>query len=170
MLVLGYDNSAEEGPEEGGGNYGGDDVVPAIGSSTYADESFANDLELGCILVPLPDPASIRSAFPSGVRTGSFEGDGMGSQRRMGYINRDGGWADAGQGVKILLSEVKRLGAKIYPAKSVSKIRKENGNATGVSCTDGTAFDADLVIIATGAWTPSAFPDLNLQGKCLATG
>ncbi|ESK93652.1 fructosyl amino acid oxidasesarcosine [Moniliophthora roreri MCA 2997] len=35
---------------------------------------------------------------------------------------------------------------------------------------DGSVFEADLVVIATGSWTPSAFPDLGLGEKCLATG
>lgn len=173
VLVLGFDNATEGKPEPPGGGgikYGGDGVTTAYGSSSYADDSFANDLELGCVLVPLPDPASVRSVFPAGVHTGSFEGDDRGHHRRIGYLNRDGGWADAGQGVKILLSKVKRFGAKVHTGKSVSKIRQENGRVAGVSCVDGTAYDADLVIVATGSWTPSTFPDLSLEGRCLSTG
>ncbi len=168
---MGFDNDVEGGPEASGERkYEGNDVVPATGSSAYADESFVNDLDLGCVLVPLPDPKSIRSAFPSEVRIGSFEKDNLTSQRRTGYLNRDGGWADAGQGVRILLSQVQKLGALICPGQSVAKINQSGGKTNGVTCTDGTIYEAELVIIATGSWTPSAFPDLNLHGKCLATG
>lgn len=173
MLVLGYDNSAVDKPEEQGvkgKDYGGDDVVPATGPSSYTDESFLNDLELGCSLVLLPDPASIRSAFPTGVPVGSFEEDGSNSSHRTGYLNRDGGWADAGQGVSILLSKIQELGAKVQSGKSVSSIQQHDGEATGVLCGDGTVYDAELVVIATGSWSPSAFPDLGLQEACLATG
>lgn len=171
MLVLGFDNDVEDEPEASDQRrYEGNDVVPATRSSTYAEESFANDLSLGCILVPFPDPKSIRSAFPSGVRVGSFEGDRLASQRLTGYLNRDCGWADAGQGVEILLSRVKELGVVVQPGKFVAGINQAGGKATGVTCTDGTIYEADLVVIATGSWTPSAFPGLDLEGKCLATG
>jgi sarcosine oxidase/L-pipecolate oxidase len=161
VLVLGIDNTSECNPvtQEG-----------TSSSLVYADESFINDLELGCSLLPLPDPASVRSALPSDVRTGSFEGDGLVYYRRKGYLNRDGGWADAGQGVRILLSEVKKLGVKVLSEKPVSNIQWDDGKATGVSCADGTTYDADVVVLATGSWTPSAFRDLDLGGRCLSTG
>lgn len=47
---------------------------------------------------------------------------------------------------------------------------KEDGKTTGVNCADGSLFRADLVVIASGSWTPSTFPSLPLFGKCLATG
>ncbi|KXN85293.1 L-pipecolate oxidase [Leucoagaricus sp. SymC.cos] len=148
----------------------GNDVVPATGTPSYTDESLLNELELGCSLLLLPDSESIRSAFPSDVPVGSFKGDGVQSMHRMGYLNHDGGWADAGQGVRILLSEVKRLGAKVLPGKSVSCVQQTNGRVTGVLCADNTLYDADLVVIATGSWTPSTFPELKLHETCLATG
>jgi sarcosine oxidase/L-pipecolate oxidase len=169
VLVLGFENVAEDAPEALEGKIGRNDV-PAARTSSYTDESFLNDLEAGCSLVSFPDPASIRSAFPTDVPTGSFEKDCPCTLRRVGYLNRDGGWADASQGISLLLSEVGRLGAKILTGKAVSKILQVSGRATGVSCVDGTTYDADLIVIAAGSWTPSAFPDLGIQEACLATG
>ncbi|XP_006461240.1 hypothetical protein AGABI2DRAFT_70165 [Agaricus bisporus var. bisporus H97] len=137
-------------------------------SLAYANESFINDLELGCSVLPLPDPASVRSVLPSDARIGSFEGDGSVYYRRTGYLNRDGGWADAGQGIRILMSEVQKLGVKVLPGKSVTNILWDDRKATGISCADGSTYDADLVVIATGSWTPSAFPDLDLRGQFVA--
>ncbi|KAF9451499.1 FAD dependent oxidoreductase [Macrolepiota fuliginosa MF-IS2] len=168
VLVLGYAKDPSSGRAEDEGQRKGDEAAPEA-DLTYTDQSFLNDLEIGCNLVPLPDPASIRLALPPDVCTGTFGDDGA-SRPMKGYINRDCGWADAGQGIRILLSEVNRLGAKIHSGKPVSSIRQENGIATGISCLDGSVYDADLVIIAAGSWTPSAFPDLNLEGKGLATG
>ena len=161
MLVLDHDSSAADKSEALGAG-GGGDTVPS-----YADEAYRNDLNLGCSLVPLPDPGNIRSAFPSGVPVGSFDKAYL---HCKGYINRDGGWADAGQGVRILLSKVQSLGAVIHAGKSVCSIQQKDGTVTGLSCTDGDFYEAELVVIATGSWSPSAFPDLGLQHTCLATG
>jgi len=169
VLVLDHNSSAEDKSEalEAGGDNG---TVPSSGSSSYADEAYRNDLKLGCSLVPLPDPGTIRSAFPSGVPVGSFDKTGWPYLHCKGYINRDGGWADAGQGVRILLSKVQSLGAVIHAGKSVCTIQQKDETVTGVSCTDGNFYEAELVVIATGSWSPSAFPDLGLQHTCLATG
>lgn len=169
VLVLGPDNGVEGVPKTDNREYE-ENNVHTTGSSTYADESFVNDLELGCTLVPLSDPQSIRSVFPPEVRTGSFEGDELTPQRRTGYLNRDCGWADAGQGIRILLSQVEKMGALIRPGQPVARINQSEGKTTGVTCTDGAIYEAELVIIATGSWTPSTFPDLELQNKCRATG
>lgn len=87
-----------------------------------------------------------------------------------GYFNRDGGWAFAAQGVRLLQSKVEYLGGKVFAAKPVSKLIQHDGKTTGVQCTDGSSYEADLVVIASGSWTASAFPNLNLREKCLATG
>jgi len=169
VLVLDH-NSSTEGKSEALEAGGDSDTVPTSSSSSYADEAYRNDFKLGCSLVPLPDPNTIRSAFPSGVPVGSFEKTSWPYLYCTGYINRDGGWADAGQGVRILLSKVQSLGAVIHAGKSVCSIQQKDGTVTGVSCTDGHFYEAELVVIATGSWSPSAFPDLGLHHTCLATG
>ena len=105
----------------------------------------------------------IRSVFPSDVRTATFS-------ECSGYLNRDGGWANAGQGLSMLLNEVIALKGKVLPGKSVQRILRRDGKAIGIQCADGSIFDAGLIIIATGSWTPSAFPELDLAHMCLATG
>ncbi|KAF8806532.1 FAD dependent oxidoreductase [Phlegmacium glaucopus] len=129
----------------------------------YVSESYRNDVALGAVLERLQDGGQVRSVFPPDIRTGTFSDRG-------GYLNRDGGWANAGQGLSILLSEVIALKGKVLPGKGVHRILRQNGKTIGVQCTDGSIFDAGLVIIATGSWTPSAFPELDLAHMCLATG
>ena len=99
MLVLDHNNFAEDKSEVPEARGGGSDAAPTSGSSSYADDAYLNDLKLGCRLVPLPDPGAIRSAFPFGVPVGSFGETSWPYLRCTGYINRDGGWADAGQGM-----------------------------------------------------------------------
>jgi len=101
--------------------------------------------------------------FPPNVRTATFS-------EHEGYFNRDGGWANAGQGLSLLLSEVIALKGKVLPGKGVHGILRQDGKTIGVQCTDGSVFDAGLVIIAAGSWTPSAFTELDLAHMCLATG
>jgi sarcosine oxidase / L-pipecolate oxidase len=143
--------------------------VLVLGSSdteeetSYVSESYRNDVALGAVLERLQNGDQIRSVFPPDIRTATF------SDRR-GYLNRDGGWANAGQGLSMLLSKVIALKGKVLPGKSVHKILRKNGKTTGVQCTDDSVFDAGLIIIATGSWTASTFPELDLAHMCLATG
>ena len=67
-------------------------------------------------------------------------------------------------------SKVESLGGKVIPAKAVSNLIQKDGKTVGVNCEDGSSYDADLVVIASGSWTASAFPGLHLEEKCLATG
>lgn len=132
-------------------------------SVTYTDGAYRNDVALGARIQDLANSTAIRAVFPSTCRIATFE-------EQAGYLNRDGGWANAGFGLSQLLKEVSSMGGKLLPGKGVTKLVRDAGRTTGVQCTDGTLFDADLVVLATGSWTPSTFPDLNLGPICLATG
>ena len=47
----------------------------------------------------------------------------------------------------------------------------EDGQTKGVVCTDGSTYEAALVVLATGAWTGSTFSaDLDCNTLCTATG
>jgi len=129
----------------------------------YVNESYRNDIALGAVVERLENGDQVRSVFPPNIRTGTFS-------EHEGYLNHDGGWANAGQGLSILLNEVIALKGKVLPGKIVHRILRHNGKTIGVQCTDESVFDAGLVIIATGSWTSSAFPDLDLAHMCLATG
>lgn len=127
------------------------------------DQSYTNDIALGAVVQRLDNVDAIRSLFPLQTHPASFSG-------RTGFLNRDGGWANAGQGLSILLSKVVALGGKILSGKAVKKLIRKEGRTVGVLCEDDDAFEAMTVILATGSWTPSAFPELNLGRACLATG
>ena len=133
------------------------------GSQAYTDKSYKNDIALGARIDDLKTPEAIRAIFPPGVPTASFEGT-------SGYLNRDGGWAFAEQGVAQLMRKVQEQGAQIVAGKSVVELIRKDGRTKGVKCADGSTYDAELVVIASGSWTPSSFPTLDLQGNCLATG
>ncbi|KAF5348635.1 hypothetical protein D9758_006872 [Tetrapyrgos nigripes] len=116
---------------------------------SYVDESYTNDKNQGSRVIELMDNQAIKKRFSPEVPVSSF-------QNQRGYFNYDGGWADAGKAVVYLTSKVISMGVKVIGGKTVRRlIRKEN-------VTDR--------VVATGSWTPSAFPDIGIKEKCLATG
>ncbi|CAA7258995.1 unnamed protein product [Cyclocybe aegerita] len=135
---------------------------------TYIDEAYRNDVALGAKIASLGNGSAIRAVFPPDAC--ACTNPSVFNEHCSAYINRDGGWANAAQGVSRLLEHVTALKGRIFPGKTVKKLLRQNGKTTGVECSDGTVFEADLVIIATGSWTPSAFPDLDLGRICFATG
>ncbi|OAX43656.1 FAD dependent oxidoreductase [Rhizopogon vinicolor AM-OR11-026] len=138
----------------------------------YTEQSFNNDLKEGAKVERLGSAESIRAQFPSDFRDsdriGAFASLDVSS---TSYINHDGGWAEAERAVSILMEHVKKCGVKVLPGKAVQELTKdERGQTRGVRCADGSEYGADVVVLALGSWTASAFPSLNLMGKCLATG
>lgn len=138
-------------------------VLGFSNKNRYADGAYENDVALGAKLKLLPNGETIRDMFPSQVPVASFD-------HKAGYLNYDGGWANAGQGLSIMISTVISLGGKVLPGKKVSKIIP-NGDVRDIQCEDGTIYNASLVVIATGSWTPSTFLNLISQHTYgLATG
>ena len=141
-------------------------VLGFSGTNAYADEAYKNDVALDAKVRVLPDGDAIRAEFPLDIPTALFDHD-------AGYLNCEGGWVNAGQGLSLMLSKVVDLGAKVLPGKRVrAVVRGEMDTATRrVECEDGSFYDASLVVIATGSWTSSSFPDLGSLHTCgLATG
>lgn len=103
------------------------------------------------------------SAFPAGVPVATFA-------HQSGYLNYEGGWANAAQGIFLLIKKVIALGGVIKSGKTVMELLRRNGKTSGVKCSDGTIFSAETVILAAGSWTAASFPVLDLGKQCLATG
>lgn len=90
-----------------------------------------------------------------------------------GYLNRGSGWADAEAGVRFarqMLAERKNV--TIRPDAEVERLlfddAAENNKVTGVVLkNNNTSLKADLVVLATGAWTPQL---VDLGGIAEATG
>lgn len=130
---------------------------------SYVTKSYENDVSLGASVIKLADGEAIRARLSQRVNLGSFT-------ESSGYVNHDGGWANATHSLQLMMNNVIAEGGKIIAGKTVSKLLKENGRSRGVECDDGTCLTADIIILATGSWTASTFRNLDLRGKCLATG
>ncbi|EPQ55237.1 FAD dependent oxidoreductase [Gloeophyllum trabeum ATCC 11539] len=135
-------------------------LMGGAGYDPYTEAAYRTDLAMGARVRDLPDRAAIQAVLPPGVRTGLFRG----------YISRDGGWVDAAKATTTMTSKVIRMGGQVHAGKSVCSLVRNGGKTHGIECADGTVFLADLVIIATGSWTASNFPDLRLEEKCVAAG
>lgn len=98
-----------------------------------------------------------------------------GTNAAGGYLNRGSGWADAEAGVRFarqMLAERKNV--TIRPDAEVERLLFDDDNddadsskVTGVRLKNNTSLKADLVVLATGAWTPQL---VDLGGIAEATG
>jgi sarcosine oxidase/L-pipecolate oxidase len=161
LFAAGKDRSADRlGSRSGVITLGG-----GTAQGAYTTAALANDKDLGADVTEIKDEASFKSYFPlPNDSVGSFSYD-------LGYVNRDGGWANATKAVTLLLNEVRGLGGDVHGGTEVSGLRSDTGGRViGVELVSGDTLNGDIVVVATGAWTPSLFPDQGLQTKLLATG
>ena len=103
-----------------------------------------------------------RNDINEAVGTGGGSGD-------WGYINPQSGWADAEEGMKYLRQKAESTGRITFLTGEVTSLHfsPNNRRVLGAKLKDSTSLSADLVILATGAWTPSL---IDLRGRATATG
>lgn len=131
----------------------------------------------------LEGPEDIRALFPPKLvsRPGEIFSDASLDQSR-GYCNTTGGWCEASRACQLVFEDIVRMGAVIQGGKEMVGLVFEHSDeqgpcmaseetqpVKGVSFSDGTQLFADLVVIATGAWTPGLFAQNNMGGLSTAT-
>jgi len=88
-----------------------------------------------------------------------------------GYVNWGSGWSDAAASVRFAKDQLEREGQVAFRTGHVERVLYDTSapkpRATGVALADGTTITADLVVLATGAWSPKL---VDLRGKAVATG
>ncbi len=127
--------------------------------------TYLNDVNNVANVRELTKEDVLKSVFPPDIELGEAF-----NSRTYSYINHDGGWAEATKAMTLAIEKVRALGGKVLEAKGVESLVKTSGVTSGVKCIDGSVLEAELVILATGAWTASTFPDLRLEERCRATG
>ena len=142
-------------------------VVLLTGKGSYGDLALANDRALGARTVLLPassdNPSDSDLPHLPPPLTDLLK-------HRSGYINLDGGWVHSSRAIELMMDKVKQLGGNIIPGKVVQSLLKNSeGKTSGVKCADGSEYESDIVVLAAGAWTPSAFSELKVEEKCVAT-
>lgn len=95
-------------------------------------------------------------------------GYGAGNDVAGGYVNWGSGWSNAEAGVRFARELLEKEGKVVFKTGEVEKvIFAEDKRATGVQLSDNTTIKADLIILATGAWTPKL---VDLRGRAQSTG
>ncbi|PGH01236.1 hypothetical protein AJ79_07968 [Helicocarpus griseus UAMH5409] len=134
----------------------------------YVRESYENVKAINPDAVEaLPTRRDVERAAP---------GYGSGLHVSGGYVNWGSGWADAEASVAFARKKVEETGRVNFRTGDVKRVISEDtGSAaaaarrkvTGVELADNTIITADLVILATGAWTGRL---VDLRGRAEATG
>ncbi|KAF8515559.1 FAD dependent oxidoreductase [Gautieria morchelliformis] len=148
--------------EEWGDTYHECGVVIRGGRDSYAELALQNDVDHGMRVQRLSSSADLSLLLPPDITFGPTLSSGF-----EGYCNFEAGWANAKQGIELALAKVRQLGARIEPSKLVCGLTSDG---LGVKLEDGTETRANVIVIASGSWTPSAFPALGVAERVLATG
>lgn len=147
----------------------------------YMRKSMANVTKLG--LKPgkkseggeveaLETSADIRRAFNDGTRTAEAKaqeevGQSFSAIGDFGYVNWRSGWADAEKGMCLLRKKLEALDRVEFVYGTACRLHFSADAVTGIELDDGRTLSADLIVLATGAWTPAL---LDTRGVCSATG
>ncbi|KAH7927462.1 FAD dependent oxidoreductase, partial [Leucogyrophana mollusca] len=145
-------------------------------TSPDVDPAYANDRALGARTSLLPDAAAVRAAlgvegaFPAPV---PFDPTTP-TPAYTASLNHDGGWAEAARAMRVLLARVRAAGGRVLGGREARGVVRRAGRCVGVRVWVGAGheevYEADVVVLAVGAWTASAFRELGLDARCLATG
>ncbi|ROT36655.1 FAD dependent oxidoreductase [Sodiomyces alkalinus F11] len=84
-----------------------------------------------------------------------------------GYLNGTSGWADAEKSMAWFFNKVRQTGRVNFVHGTATALTRTGDRVTGARLDSGRHLEADLVIVATGAWTGAL---VDLAGQAIATG
>jgi len=139
-------------------------VAANKGDDDYVWKSFENVTRLARVdgtevkVQKLDDKTEIQRM----IGTGGHSGD-------WGYINRSSGWADAEAAMKFARRKVEDMDRVALLTGTAKRLLFRGRKVIGVELDDssGGQLHAELVILATGAWTGTL---VDLRGRATATG
>ncbi|KAL2845260.1 FAD dependent oxidoreductase [Aspergillus pseudoustus] len=130
-------------------------------SVPFVKGSIETCTKLGVKGLEVLTPEKIRERFP--VVSGELDG------WHINVWNPTAGWAKAGEALERMAKAAMEKGVE-YVSGDKGYVRKlvfKDGECTGAVTADGTTYEAELVVVATGAWTPSL---IDLHGQLTAKG
>ncbi|KAG9098070.1 hypothetical protein FS749_004744 [Ceratobasidium sp. UAMH 11750] len=151
----------------------------------YTRAAQENDLAAGCRVTLLPTVQDIKQVFPPSVTIGEIakaQGPDSTIAKNSCYLNSDGGWVGATTAMTALLRRVKAYqgrGVNILTGRRVAGLEMDaEGRAVGVKLARDEGdqgeqvLTANVIVLATGAWSSSLFPDdsVGLTKLMKATG
>ncbi|WBW70846.1 L-pipecolate oxidase [Schizosaccharomyces osmophilus] len=130
--------------------------------SMYRDASFDNLSAMGTACKKIRNTEDVRSFYSAWYTE-------LGAHQR-GYVNQLSGWADAEESVKSVANYLIQQGVTFVcgPSGTVKELITQDDKVVGVEILNGEKRSADLVVLATGAWTASLLP--KQQNRFLAVG
>jgi glycine/D-amino acid oxidase-like deaminating enzyme len=75
-----------------------------------------------------------------------------------GVFDPDGGYAESGRVVAALIERAKSLGVELREGTAFSRLDEGDDRVKGVVLDNGQRLPSDVVVAATGAWTPFVLP------------
>ena len=83
-------------------------VVPfSKANPVYAHEAYENDVSQGARVAAFRTEADVQKVFPEGVPGGVDLSAASGETELVAYMNHDGGWAESGRSLEVLLERVR---------------------------------------------------------------
>lgn len=77
-----------------------------------------------------------------------------------GYYNPQGGWSPSGRVVALLAEQAEKEGVSLVPGAAFAELIETDGKVSGVKTRAGDSYQADVVVLAAGAWTAQLLPEL----------
>jgi len=84
-----------------------------------------------------------------------------GTGYRDGVVEREAGYAESSRVVATLLNRAQKIGVDLRPGSEFAGLNESKGKVQGIILTNGESIGADVVVMATGAWTPYLLPFTN---------
>ncbi len=75
-----------------------------------------------------------------------------------GVFNPEGGFAESGRVVTLLVDKAKALGVTLRAGTAFQELVERKGRVTGLHTTGSETITADIVVVAAGAWTHHLVP------------
>ena len=82
-----------------------------------------------------------------------------------GYFNPTGGWAESGKVLAWMIGEAARHGVTLLGGARFERLLENDRQVSGVQLTGGRRVEANVVLVAAGAWTPKLLPWLGDRMK-----
>lgn len=128
-------------------------------AKNYTMKSYENVKQLDANSVQLlPTKADVQRVVPAYADQINVGG---------GYVNWGSGWSDAEAAVRYAKELLDREGKVAFRTGEAERLLFSGQNVTGVALASGESITADLVVLATGAWTAKL---LDLRGRAVSTG
>lgn len=126
---------------------------------SYLETSRKNVEKMG-LQVETLEGRQLRERYPA------MQGD---LRDAKGYFNPICGWADAQQSIQYLARKCAQAGVSFLtgPDGTVTSLVKDNDKIIALRTSTGTLLKSELVILATGAWTPHL---IELDNIAISTG